>query len=173
MRGKNIPINEPPNAIKVEFDQSIVGKVIGLVEITRPDKRFCGANRHVHVAIKCTLCGNEGWISLYNLQQGKSKGCKPCSQPKIIPMWLVQIVNQAKSRCENPDNKAYKNYGARGIRFNFPSAAEATRWILSNMEDRPHKFTLDRINNDGHYEPGNLRWASRRTQILNSRRWPR
>jgi hypothetical protein len=47
---------------------------------------------------------------------------------------------------------------------------KASLWILANLGDRPSpRHTLDRIDNDGHYESGNLRWATRRQQAFNTR----
>jgi hypothetical protein len=71
-------------------------------------------------------------------------------------------------RCHNPNSKSFKHYGARGIRV-------CSRWrssfedFIKDVGPRPPGRTLDRINNDGDYEPGNVRWATAREQVLNSR----
>lgn len=73
----------------------------------------------------------------------------------------------AKSRCENSRSQAWHNYGGRGIEFRFASF-EHFIGVLGNRPSDEH--TLDRINNNGHYEPGNVRWASRVEQQRNTRK---
>lgn len=73
----------------------------------------------------------------------------------------------AKQRCENSNDKDYHNYGARGIRFLFSSFEQ---WY-SELGLRPSsKHSIDRIENDLHYGPGNVRWATLSQQHRNTRR---
>ena len=76
----------------------------------------------------------------------------------------------ATQRCTNEKCGGYKNYGGRGIEFKFTSIEAASDWIVENIGYRPTKaHTLDRIDNDGNYEAGNLRWATRTEQCVNRR----
>jgi hypothetical protein len=74
----------------------------------------------------------------------------------------------AKHRCENRANVRYKHYGGRGIEFRFKSFDE----FFTELGPRPTpKHSVDRFpNNDGHYEPGNVRWATPKEQRANQRR---
>lgn len=74
-----------------------------------------------------------------------------------------------KDRCHNPKQKRFKDYGARGITV-------CDRWrndfaaFLEDMGPKPSPdLSLDRINNDGNYEPGNCRWATPKEQANNAR----
>ena len=96
-------------------------------------------------------------------------GVKYGSQLKAV---LAVVVN-AKQRCQNPRNKAYPDYGGRGIEFRFVSVRAAAEWVLDNLGTRPHDCSIDRIDNNGHYEPGNLRWATHSEQQQNKRAYRR
>ena len=122
-------------------------------------------------------CGNECTVQGYLLTSGKTKSCgcltRECNtthgmcHSKIHETWT-----NIKQRCFNPNNKAYKNYGERGITM-------YTAWIddfqafyeyVSTLEHYGEEgYTLDRENNDGNYEPGNLRWATKKEQQRNRR----
>ncbi|WP_199570603.1 hypothetical protein [Streptomyces murinus] len=74
---------------------------------------------------------------------------------------------QMIQRCTNPDHKQWANYGGRGITV-------CERWLdfpnfLADMGERPAGLTLDRIDNNRSYEPGNCRWADVSTQNSNRR----
>ncbi len=80
----------------------------------------------------------------------------------------LESYQDAKYRCSNPRHYAWESYGGRGIKFRFESFEQ----FFAEIGPRPAGLSLDRINNDGHYESGNVRWATRKEQAANRRPQP-
>ena len=81
---------------------------------------------------------------------------------KLYQRWATIV-----ERCTSPTSTKWKNYGGRGITV-------CERWLrfdnfLADMGVPPEGLTIDRINNDGNYEPGNCRWATPKEQRANQR----
>jgi hypothetical protein len=121
-------------------------------------------------------CGGRTTVEGVLLRNGNTKSCG-CGQSPFIHghsrrgMWSPTYFSWQKmlQRCNNPNSDRYKYYGARGI-------IVCERWLhsfenfLADMGERPPKRSIDRINNNGNYEPGNCRWATQSEQVRNSRR---
>jgi len=76
------------------------------------------------------------------------------------------------ARCYREDSPDYQNYGARGITADpeWHDVRQFIAWIEANLGPRPDGMTLDRVDNDGPYAPGNVQWASAAQQRRNQRR---
>lgn len=85
-----------------------------------------------------------------------------------------RCYNMMHVRCEDSTHVAYHNYGGRGIKVCerwHKSNPDGFKNFIADMGRRPSlKFSLDRIDPDGIYEPGNVRWATAKTQANNQRR---
>ena len=78
------------------------------------------------------------------------------------------------ARCSNPNDQSYSNYGARGIRVHPDWLADPRpfiAWVRANLGPAPSSaHTIDRIDNNRGYEPGNLQWATKSWQTINQRK---
>ena len=97
---------------------------------------------------------------------------RPCLSNK--ERQVRRTMSNAKQRCTNPVTTGYHNYGGRGIEFRFDSVEQASDWVIENIGYRPSTgHSIDRIDVNGHYEAGNLRWATNQEQANNNRAYKR
>jgi hypothetical protein len=119
------------------------------------------------------ICGRERLISEIDLPMTKKQLCRCEPQTRNSHHGLTKepeyrIWSEMLQRCGNPKSQHWRFYGGRGI-------SVCDRWrsaalFYADMGPRPSpKHSIDRINNDGNYEPGNCRWATRDQQMANSR----
>lgn len=170
-RGKvsRYTLDMPPPAAHISYKQEMVGTQYGWVKIISAEKRWDALRKNCFVLTQCQGCGAVLWKRLSDLQSGHSKGCRQCSTPRQIPKWLERRLMKVKQRCENPNHVAYKDYGGRGIAFKFPSVIEAGKWIIENLGLPDRRLEIDRINNNGNYAPGNIRFVTRSENCGNRR----
>jgi hypothetical protein len=122
-------------------------------------------------------CGTEKVLCGNKLSSRKYMSCGSCQKPGGNRSgWPgYSSLKGAIGRCYNPNNTAFSDYGGRGIgvcdRWRFGEGGlTGFECFSADMGPRPQGKTLDRIDVDGHYEPGNCRWASKPEQQQNQRR---
>ena len=144
-------------------------------------KRLIGKTSYRDTLWECECdCGNKVVVKKGNLLSGNTKSCGCLREENIIKHGgcnsrLYRVWQAMKRRCLNPKDAEYHNYGGRGITvcnewLDFKNFYD---WAINNgfVEESPkHKNTIDRIDVNGNYEPGNCRFVDMKMQSNNTRR---
>lgn len=154
----------------------LTGKTFGRLTVRAFDHR--SAHGALYWRCRC-VCGNEKSVRSSQLTGGKCRSCgcliteahlKHGAARHSYETHEYNIWRGMRQRCLNPRNPTFlRYYGIRGIRI-------AERWnnftnFLADMGPKPPgRISLERIDNDGDYEPGNVCWATQKAQMRNTRR---
>lgn len=154
----------------------IVGRNFGHWTVIRRHSENRGAL--LQWECKCA-CGTERVVLGNSLHRGKSTNCGCVKRQKMSEVVhghakkrnetpTYQVWKHMIQRCENPKCKDFKYYGDRGISID-PEWRNNFSAFLRDMGARPAGMTIDRIDNDQGYKPGNCRWATMAQQNSNKR----
>lgn len=171
------PIHQPPTeipekAFPLDTSAELAGQDFGRLHTIGVIGKEPG--RGAIYLCRCT-CGSWRVIRRQDLATGKSQSCGCARREKLYRHGgtgsrLFSIWHTMKDRCCRPQNTNYRLYGGRGIRVcdEWKNDFESfRRWALSNGYS--DELTLDRIDNDGDYEPNNCRWCTPKEQSNNTR----
>jgi hypothetical protein len=146
-----------------------LGNRYGRLQVAGPDP----AGRPAYWLCACD-CGSDVVVFGGALRSGNTKSCG-CGRGthrhtvgrRYHPLYWTW--SNMRKRCYSPSRDEYASYGGRGISI-------CDRWrdsfadFLADVGERPSpQHSLDRIDNDGNYEPGNVRWATKSEQLANRR----
>jgi len=99
-----------------------------------------------------------------NLEQERER-CR--RHYKSLRGYLMHVYHCMEMRCKNKKVHNYHRYGGRGIKIKFKSRKEFVNYVIDNLQVDPRGLQIDRIDNDGHYEPGNIRFVTALENVHN------
>lgn len=157
-------------SVRIEMTGRRYGRLVVLQSV--------GTNNAGRLMWKCQCdCGNLRAISGKYIRSGRTISCGCFRLESIRKRSITHGMSKSptyvcwqamKNRCYNKKQKIYKQYGALGIKV-CPAWRDSFVAFLTEVGERPHGMTLDRINPSGNYELGNCRWANPNTQAKNTK----
>jgi hypothetical protein len=156
---------------KIEIDKYLNKQFNFLNIISEARTIYIGGMKRSVVDCECT-CGNKTIVTLHKVMHGYTKSCGCKRTGNIIhgkvhhP--LYKIWDAMRYRCKSPNAKGYNRYGGRGItvyEYWKHSFISFFNWAISNGWECG--LQIDRIDNNGNYEPSNCRWVTPKTNSRN------
>lgn len=148
----------------------LTGKTFGELTVLKYSHMY---KRQSFWLCRCS-CGKEKIIMGANLKTDNTRSCgclweDKNSTHRESKTRLYKIWGSMRSRCCNKNNNCYKNYGDRGITIckEWEDFISFRDWSIKN--GYTEELSIDRINNDGNYEPSNCRWTTAKVQSNNRR----
>lgn len=140
-----------------------------------------GEGKYWHCYCECEA---ESLVRDYDLRTEKSKGCRTCGSagahselgqrfvhiPKEVMRKVRAAAQNAISRCTDPTHRRYDDWGGRGIKVCFSDKDSFVEYLLTLPGYDDLSLVIDRMDNNKHYEVGNLRWIDRSESQRNQRR---
>lgn len=116
----------------------------------------------------CKSCENIWHKEYYQRNKYKAKSRIQKYQATLIGC-IRRIYANMKQRCTDPIHDSYKHYGGRGVKLKFTSN-EFVDYVVNTLKADPRGLQVDRINTNGNYEPGNIRFVTAKENSNNRRR---
>jgi hypothetical protein len=175
--------------LKAHLPRPVEGQRFGQLVVSGFDLGPAGGVRAVRV--RCDCGAPEHRVHISNLRNGYSRSCPKCAVKKsgakrkewfryadVVPddghrRRLCNRISACVNRCHNPNDAGYRNYGGRGISVHAPWRADRAAFLayLVTLDgwDQP-ALELDREDVNKGYEPGNLRFITKRENSKNKRK---